>query len=206
MCVFCTLRVEGCAEVHLSVPAAPVGGVVHQAGLCNVAWVARGGFGQADWSPWALACSSVFGRGPLKNHLLRGHTHRARSLWGDGALLQARPPDLERLWDRSPQPVEVKAFCFILEPRLRGILSRRASACMLFTCTSGKVCLQSLPLLEFGTTNPNRPWPKRSMSVSDGGLDIYSAWVRRSGHTVRRWKELQTQSSVFSYCTTVAVL
>ncbi|KAK7155883.1 hypothetical protein R3I93_010525 [Phoxinus phoxinus] len=57
--------------------SAPVGGVVHQAGACNVAWAARGGSGQADWSPWALACSAAFGSGPLKNHLLRGHTHRS---------------------------------------------------------------------------------------------------------------------------------
>lgn len=130
--------------------------------------------------------------------------HPPRSLSvGDGALLQARPPDLERLWGRSPQPVEVKAFGFILEPRLRGIHSLRASACMSFKCTSGKVCLQSLPPLESGTTNPNHPWPKHPMSVSDGGLDIYSTPERMSemerpyGEEVER--ALDPEFSVFLF-------
>ncbi|KAA0712648.1 Zinc finger domain 2 [Triplophysa tibetana] len=82
--------------LHLFVEA-PVEGVLYQAGQCNVAWVARGDSGQADWSPWALARSTAFRRGPLKNHLLRGHTHPYWLSVGDGVFPQARPPDLERL-------------------------------------------------------------------------------------------------------------
>lgn len=100
--------------------------------------------------------------------------HPPRSLSvGDGVLLQARPPDLERLRDRSPQPVEVKAFGFILEPRLRGVRSLRASACRSHAHLGKSVYNHFLH-------SRLRPETQTVLDLHiecqffDGGLDIYS--------------------------------
>lgn len=130
-------------------PAAPVGGVVHQAGPCNVAWVARGGFGQADWSPWALACSAAFGRSPLKNHLLRGHTHR--SLCGGRRVTSGQASGFRA----APRPLASAGGSESIRLYFGAQTAWRSSVRVWITCTSGKVCLQSLP--PFKTRNSNCP-------------------------------------------------
>lgn len=80
---------------------APVEGVLHQAGRCNVAWVARGGLVVAlvrqtgALGRWHAAQHS--GGAPSKTISSGATPTRTRSLWGDGVFPQARPPDLERL-------------------------------------------------------------------------------------------------------------
>lgn len=52
----------------------------------NVAWVVRGGFGQADWSPWALACGTVFREGPPQKPTVQGPHPSCPLSVGDAAL------------------------------------------------------------------------------------------------------------------------
>lgn len=57
----------------------------------NVVWVVRCGFGQADWSPWALACGTVFREGPPQKPTVRGPHPSCPLSVGDAALHRADP-------------------------------------------------------------------------------------------------------------------
>ena len=53
-----------------------------------VVLAARGGSGQADWSPWALAQGEGVREGPPQKPSPRGHTHTGPLRWGPHSALR----------------------------------------------------------------------------------------------------------------------